>query len=78
MSFAATLKAARERAGLTQQQLAEKLGVYREAVARFESGKHDPGWSTVQKLADVLGVELAAFRDDPAKPPAKKGKKKSG
>lgn len=43
---------------LTQQQLAEKAGVSRTAIARLESGTTNPTLGTVSRVADILGKEL--------------------
>jgi DNA-binding XRE family transcriptional regulator len=46
-------------AGVTQDDIAKKAGIARPNVSRLESGKHTPSLSTLQKLADALGVPLA-------------------
>jgi len=53
------LKRCRTDQGLSQQALAEKIGVSREYIARLETGKHDPPLSTLEKLAKALGVKIA-------------------
>lgn len=40
--FAARLRAARKKAGLTQQQAAERLGVFQQVVQRWEAGRQTP------------------------------------
>lgn len=40
--------------GLTQAQLAERLGVDTETLSRFERGKHLPSLSTLERLAGLL------------------------
>ena len=64
--FAGRLRELREAAGWTQEQLAERVGVKREAVARWEAGKREPGWSSVLALAEALGVDCTAFAQPPA------------
>lgn len=44
-------------AGLTQTQLAEKLGVTQLTVSRWENDVRAPRRSTLYKLAEVLGCE---------------------
>ena len=44
----------RQRAGLTQQQLAEGLNVSRTAVTMWETGQSWPSAAILPKLADVL------------------------
>ena len=49
----------RRRAGLTQAQLARKLGVAPETLNRLERGKALPSIATIEKVAGALGVELS-------------------
>ena len=51
---------ARAAQGLTQAQVAEKIGTTQSAVARMESGsgKHSPSLATLTKYADALGCKL--------------------
>lgn len=54
--------AARREAGLTQAQIAERMGTKAPAVARLESalasGKHSPSLSTLRKYAAALGKRI--------------------
>lgn len=52
------LKAAREAAGLTQQQLAEKVGVQQRDVSRWENCHREPGVLIVKKMAQALGCSM--------------------
>jgi transcriptional regulator with XRE-family HTH domain len=47
----------RAKAGLTQQELAERLGVSRVAVSHIEAGLSEPGERTVTLLAGVFKLE---------------------
>lgn len=51
---------ARSAQGLTQAQVAEKIGTTQSAVARMESGsgKHSPSLATLTKYAEALGCKL--------------------
>ncbi len=49
----------RRELGLTQAQLAEKMGIEPETLSRFERGKHLPSLGTLEKLADLLLVTVA-------------------
>ena len=51
---------ARAAQGLTQAQVAEKIGTTQSAVARMESGsgRHSPSLATLTKYADALGCNL--------------------
>ena len=44
--------------GMTQEGLAEKIGVSRQAVAKWESGESLPDLEKSKMLADILGVTL--------------------
>ena len=44
--------------GLTQQQLAEKLGVTNKTVSRWETGKYMPDLSLLKPLCEALGISL--------------------
>lgn len=56
--FSQLLRQMRLKAGLSQQQLAVKLGTTQSAVARLESGTTQPRLETVEKLAETLGQDL--------------------
>ena len=42
-----------------QAQLAEAIEMTKQAVWQLASGRNMPRWTTLQKLADVFGVEVA-------------------
>jgi transcriptional regulator with XRE-family HTH domain len=65
-TFGQRLRVLRTEAGLTQAQLAEKVGMQPTAVARLELGGREPGWQTVQKLAAALDVTPDSFLDNSA------------
>jgi transcriptional regulator with XRE-family HTH domain len=48
----------RNRAGLTQQELARKMGTTQPVVARLESGRSRPSMRTLERLADATGSRL--------------------
>jgi HTH-type transcriptional regulator/antitoxin HipB len=52
------LKKAREEAGLTQEELAEKLSTKKSAISRIENHAEDIKLSTLKKFANALGKEL--------------------
>ena len=51
------LRDARERLGLTQEQVSDRSGVQAGEVSRIERGKRDPKVSTLEKLAAAVEVE---------------------
>ena len=50
--------ALRSRAGLSQSELARKLGVTNKAVSKWEVGKAKPGMETIRKLAALFQVSV--------------------
>lgn len=61
-----TLREFRRGRGLTQEQLADMVGVSYALIAFFESGKRQPSMATAEKIAAALGVTFASlFRPEP-------------
>lgn len=58
MSIAENILASRAAAGLTQEQLAETVGVSRQTVAKWESGETSPDLEHAAALAEALGTTL--------------------
>jgi HTH-type transcriptional regulator/antitoxin HipB len=52
------LKKAREEAGFTQEELAQKLNTRKSAISRIENHAEDIKLSTLRKFANALGKEL--------------------
>ena len=44
--------------GITQTELARRLGMKQPAVARLESGDHNPSLDTLVRLSEALGLEF--------------------
>ncbi len=63
--FGRTMREYRRRAGLTQQQLANRAEIDRATVSLIENGREEPRADTVRRLATVLGVNPADFWRDP-------------
>ena len=60
----------RTKMGLSQDELAEKVFVTRQAVSRWENGVNLPDLPTLIQLADFYGVELRELLDGERKPDA--------
>ena len=58
LSIAKHIRSLRKRAGLTQEELAQRLYVTRQTVSLWELGKTRPDVETLQAIADCLGVDL--------------------
>lgn len=54
----ASIKAAREAIGLSQNALAKRLRVHRTHLNKIESGERMPGRELMVKMADVLEITL--------------------
>ena len=57
-TLAAAMIEARARAGLTQQQLAERMHTTQAVIARLESGRMKPSTRTLERLAAATGLRL--------------------
>lgn len=64
ITFGQKLKDARKKAGLTQEQLAEKLAVSRQAVTKWESDKGLPDVENWKTLSKVLNVSIDYLLDN--------------
>ena len=67
MTFGEKLKQARKEAGLSQEQLAEKLSVSRSAIAKWESDKGLPDVNNLKFLSQLLNVSVDYLLDDEEK-----------
>ena len=56
MSFSELLKQCRKQQGMSQAELASKLGVTQQAVGKWESGKSSPDPTTVARIAEILST----------------------
>ncbi len=61
--FGYALGRVREQRGLTQQSLADMIGVKRTAIARLEGGNHAPTMTTLLKLVQALDAKLVIDSD---------------
>jgi transcriptional regulator with XRE-family HTH domain len=57
------LREARDRLGLTQEQVAQRSGVHATEVSRIEAGKRDPQVSTLERLAEAVEVKPGQLLD---------------
>ena len=63
--FALRLKTLRKAKGLTQQELADRLGLKRAALGAYEEGRAEPRLINVIALADFFGVSADALLKGP-------------
>lgn len=64
MTFSDKIKRAREVAKLTQNELAQEVGVSQRTIASYESGGARARRSTIEKLARALKVSVKFLSDD--------------
>ena len=65
------IKELREKHGLTQEVLADKVGVTRQTILFLEKGKYNPSLRLAYKIARVFGVtieDVFSFEDETTKP----------
>ncbi|PVY70388.1 DNA-binding XRE family transcriptional regulator [Tamilnaduibacter salinus] len=48
----------RHHAGLTQDQVAERMGTHKSNISRLERGKSNPSWHLLRKYATVCGYDI--------------------
>lgn len=61
------IKELRDEKGLTQKQLAEKVGVRRETILFLEKGKYNPSLDLAYRVSRALGTDIESlfiFEDD--------------
>ena len=64
LEFPARFRAARNRTGLSRLKVAKILGVNRETLGRWESGKRFPEISAFKKIYQHLGDDALPYTDD--------------
>ena len=57
------IKELRKNANLTQEKLAELIGIETTSLSGIESGRHFPSMITLEKIALILNMELKALFD---------------
>lgn len=60
--FASMLKYLRERDGLSQRELASKLGMSASAICMYEKGNRQPNFEDEETIADFFNVDLNTLR----------------
>lgn len=78
MDFKVRLKQVRLSRGLSQQVLASKLGLSKQAVSNYESGANTPTFPVLVHLSQELGVTLDFLAGLSEKPSCQEGSSLSG
>ena len=64
MKFNEKLKVLREQKEFTQEEIANKIGIARQSVSKWENGINEPDFDTLKKLCQILDCSIADLIDD--------------
>jgi transcriptional regulator with XRE-family HTH domain len=64
--FGSRLTELREKAGMTPEQLAQRVNMTLGAISLLERGDRSPAWGTMVALATALGVGVEVFAEEMA------------
>lgn len=56
--FKNVFKSLRIKSGLTQQQMADKLGLSRSTIGMYENGEREPSFEILETIADLFNVDM--------------------
>jgi len=62
-SLGNAIKAARQRRGMTQEELANELDTTKSAISKYELDKREPNLEQLRKIAHILGVTVSDLVD---------------
>lgn len=63
MALGENIKSRREELKLSQEYIAEQLGVSRQAISKWETGQSEPTASNLIQLAEILELNLSELVD---------------
>ena len=63
--LAVNIRSLRVKARLSQEAFAQKSDISRPTISRIENGDHNPRLSTIEHLANALGVDLVTLLQRP-------------
>jgi len=61
MEFKDSLKSLRKKANMSQEELANKVGLKKAVICLYESGKRKPSFEALQALADAFNVNISTL-----------------
>lgn len=53
------IKAARQKAGMSQEELAQSIGVTKSTISKYEKGAREPRYDQLQRIAAALGTSIS-------------------
>jgi transcriptional regulator with XRE-family HTH domain len=62
-AFGKRIRELRQAKGMTQEDLADRCGLFRTYMSRIETGKANPTLTMIHALADSIGVPVQALFD---------------
>ncbi len=60
-TFGQRIQRLRDKRGLTQDELARRVGVHVQTISKIERGLHDPGTNLTLRIAQALGVKIGVL-----------------
>lgn len=63
--FAAILRTLRTNHSLSQQELANHLGVAKSTISMYEQGRREPDFNSLRKIADLFQVDMNCLLGSP-------------
>lgn len=57
------IRTVRQAKGMSQEELAQAVGLTKAAISRYEAGKRSPSYSQLRRIADTLGVHVFDLMD---------------
>ena len=55
------IKELREKSGMTQTELANKLGLSKSVISAYEKGIRNPSHKILQMIAEIFGASILSF-----------------
>lgn len=78
MDIGEQITAARERAGLTQAELADRAGTAQSAISAYEAGRKVPSADTFVRLLAAAGARLEVVEGEPVRSPSRAARAQRG
>ena len=75
MDMSKAIREGRDRLGMSQEALAERLGVSRQAVSKWEMGTSVPSPENRRALSEILGTDLQVERETAPPVPLRRWKR---